>query len=48
MKEVADSGVVAIAMHYLAPEVIAVVFEFFLDIRELRVELILLRRRSGA
>ena len=43
MEEVADAGVVAVAVDDLALEVLPVVPQLPLDVGELRVELVLLR-----
>ena len=42
MEEIAHPRVVAIAINGLAPEVVLVVFQFILDVRELCIESIVL------
>ena len=42
MKEITDPGIVTIAVDHLVPEVILVVLQFILDIRQLGVEVVVL------
>jgi len=46
-REIADARVVAVAEHGLALEVLFVVTEFVLDVRELSIELVLFRAVCG-